>query len=83
MIFGAITARGPIPQEGPLFMDEIKAEYLQSGGVLGKRGGINGTAYLWMIEHCFLPHVYALYPDIAPIWQGWKCHCEFSHSSFV
>ena len=41
MLFGGLSVRGLIPPTAPIFMDEIKAQWVASGKSLGKRGNNN------------------------------------------
>ena len=50
MLFGGLTARGLIPPNSPIFMDEIKSQWTDLGNDLGNRGGITSELYLWMIS---------------------------------
>ena len=50
MLFGGLSVRGLIPPTSPIFMDEIKAQWVASGQSLGKRGGITAEMYKWMIS---------------------------------
>ena len=48
MLFGGLSVRGLIPPTAPIFMDEIKDEWVALGNSLGKRGGITADLYEWM-----------------------------------
>ena len=50
MLFGGVSVRGLIPPEAPIFMDEIKDQWVSLGNGLGKRGGITADLYKWMIS---------------------------------
>ena len=50
MLFGGVSVRGLIPPEAPIFMDEIKDQWVSLGNGLGKRGGITADLYRWMIS---------------------------------
>ena len=39
MIWGGISYQGLIPSDGPIFMGDLKEEFLGQGGCLGPRGG--------------------------------------------
>ena len=50
MLWGGLSVRGLIPPESPIFMDEIKDQWVKMGNVLGNRGGITSELYSWMIS---------------------------------
>ena len=50
MLFGGLSVRGLIPPHSPIFMDELKTEWVALGNNLGKRGGITSDMYQWMIS---------------------------------
>ena len=50
MLFGGLCERGLVPPEAPIFMDEIKKQWLEMGNDLGQRGGITAEMYKWMIS---------------------------------
>ena len=42
MIWGGISYQGLVPSDGPIFMGDLKEEFLGQGGRLGPRGGYTG-----------------------------------------
>ena len=78
MVWGGIGHRGLVPSNGPLFVDEMKEDYLDAGYPLGPKGGINAQFYRWMLVHKVRPEVQQKYGPrcVDVIWEddGAKIH---------
>ena len=66
-IFGAISSRGLIPKDSPIFVDEwLKAECKK---INKKRINMDRFFYIKLIETELKPHIDILFPDVNVIWQ--------------
>ncbi|CAF3794840.1 unnamed protein product [Rotaria sp. Silwood1] len=67
IIFGAISSRGLIPKESPIFIDDwLKTECEKLGK---KRHTMDRFLYIKLIEKELKPHIDMIFPDVNVIWQ--------------
>ena len=70
MIFGAVTVRGLVPQNGPIFVSDLLKSYDP------KPKSVTGQIYADMIDRKMAPAVQQIYPRNNAVWQddGAKIH---------
>ncbi|CAF3407711.1 unnamed protein product [Rotaria sp. Silwood2] len=67
IIFGAISSRGLIPKESPIFIDDwLKTECEKLGK---KRHTMDRFLYIKLIEQELKPHIDMIFPEVNVIWQ--------------
>ena len=68
MIRGGVSFKGLVPNDTPVFVSDLKKEWMDQGGQLGKRGGITAEVYAFMVRTKAVPAVKALYGNRG-FWQ--------------
>ena len=66
MIWGGISIKGLIPRNAPLFMCDLKSEWVNNGNP--KTRGVTGDMYAYMVTQYAVPAVIEVYGQRA-VWQ--------------